>query len=320
MQFALSRTRTLALARSRCPYRLPKSVGQLNRSRVWVVTRSLWKPAMSGGIPPVRRRRRRCRRTRPPRRARSRARSTAAGPRSRSGQPLPGRYSRASKSMGSNGAQRPPQIVVEPPNRRCRYRCSGLCRRSSATSPSYRACVSSSLANAPNSTTSTERSCHRNSSAKLMPAAPPPMTHMSGRKQVPFFDQTSRRRSFNNSRASRPIVATRRDDHAPPPPMPTYSSITTRVRHIERAVSAVYSNNPRCEDFERKLTIVKRPPFRREPLPQRRFPTQPGECVCETLSCPPAARRLHFSHLRELREWHRPDCTRPARPPSGPQG
>ena len=36
----------------------------------------------------------------------------------------------------SNGTQRPPQMVVEPPNRRCRYLSGGLCSKGSATSPS----------------------------------------------------------------------------------------------------------------------------------------------------------------------------------------
>ena len=53
----------------------------------------------------------------------------------RSGQPLPGTWLRVSKSMGSKGMQRPPQIVVEPPMRRWRYLSGGLCRRSSLTSP-----------------------------------------------------------------------------------------------------------------------------------------------------------------------------------------
>ena len=52
------------------------------------------------------------------------------------GQPLQGTHDRFSKSIASKGMQRPPQIAVEPPKRRCRYLSGGLCSLSSATSPS----------------------------------------------------------------------------------------------------------------------------------------------------------------------------------------
>jgi hypothetical protein len=51
------------------------------------------------------------------------------------GQPLCGTWLRDSKSIASNGTQRPPQMAVEPPMRRCRYLSGGLCSFSSTTSP-----------------------------------------------------------------------------------------------------------------------------------------------------------------------------------------